>query len=145
MGGPGIAGEALGRPRVRPPPRAQALSPSQGFANALGSGFSVARVVIVPTTLERRAFAGEWDEVRAELEAAGHVVACELPVEQRGGLAHIVYETAIRLSDAAVLGSLLQILDGVLRDRWQKRASVVVYGPNGDVLTIVELLERAVG
>ena len=73
------------------------------------------------------------------------MVACELPVEQRGGLAPIVYETAIRLSDAAVLGSLLQILDGVLRDRWQKRASVVVYGPNGDVLTIVELLERAVG
>jgi hypothetical protein len=105
----------------------------------------VARIVIVPTTLERRAFSGEWDEVRAELEAAGHVVASELPVEQRGGLAHIVYETAIRLSDPAVLGPLLQILDGVLRDRWQKRASVVVYGPNGDVLTIVELLEQAVG
>ena len=105
----------------------------------------MARVVIVPTTLERRAFAAEWDEVRAELEAAGHVVASELPDDQRGGLAHIVYETAIRLSDPAVLGPLLQILDGVLRDRWQKRASVVVYGPNGDVLTIVELLERAVG
>ena len=60
-------------------------------------------------------------------------------------LRHIVYETAIRLSDPAVLEPLLQILDGVLRDRRQKRASVVVYGPNGDVLTIVELLERAAG
>ena len=80
-----------------------------------------ARIVIVPTTHERHAFAGEWDEVRAELEAAGHVVTSELPVEQRGGSAHIVYETAIRLSDPAVLERLLQILDGVLRDRWQKR------------------------
>ena len=72
-------------------------------------------------------------------------MACELPVEQRGGLAHIVYETAIRLSDAAVLGSLLQILDGVLRDRWQKRASVVVYGPHGEVLRVVERVELAAG
>jgi hypothetical protein len=105
----------------------------------------MATIVLVPTTHESRAFASEWDEVRAELEAAGHVVASELPVEQRGGLAHIVYETAIRLSDEAVLSPLLQILDGVLRDRSQKRASVVVYGPNGDVLTIVALLERAAG
>ena len=44
-----------------------------------------------------------------------------------------------------MLSPLLQILDGVLRDRSQKRASVVVYGPNGDVLTIVALLERAAG
>ena len=105
----------------------------------------MARIVIVPTTLERRAYAVEWDEVRAELEAAGHVVTIELPVEQRGGLAHIVYETVIRLSDPAMLGPLLQTLDGVLRDRRQKRAGVVVYGPNGERLTIVGLLERAVG
>ena len=105
----------------------------------------MATIVIVPTTLERRAFAGEWDEVRAELEAAGHVVASELPVEQRGGLAHIVYETAIRVSDPVELEPLLQILDGVLRDRSRKRASILVYGPNGDMLTIMELGERAVG
>ena len=61
----------------------------------------MARIVIVPTTLELRAFAGEWDEVRAELEADRHVVASELPVEQRGGPAHIVYETVIRLSAPA--------------------------------------------
>jgi hypothetical protein len=97
----------------------------------------VSRIVITPAPLEGL-YREEWEAVRDDLKAAGLDVVIEQPIEERGA-GHLILETVITVGATKSLDVLVEIVRTRLRRRDRDRPPIVVYGPDGEVLTRVDL------
>jgi hypothetical protein len=88
----------------------------------------------------------QYEQLRAALEAEGHSVTVELPIEERG-FDQVALDLAIHLGEAAVVVVVIDAVKRYLRNFRRppsgKPRTATIYGPRGDGLATVELEDDA--
>jgi hypothetical protein len=84
----------------------------------------------------------QYEQLRAALEAEGHSVTVERPMERRG-LDQVALDLAIRLGEATVAQLVIEAVKRYLRNFRRSTSgeprTATIYGPRGEVLATVEL------